>query len=115
MQRLARAWATCARGPVCPNDSAAPSPIGGDASRPCSVTALAEVAWPPHVTVQRGLGVASGPEASARGPGAVLSPRGLSTGLAEASQHPSGPGWLGLSRGDRFTPPWRKGGTFQIS
>lgn len=50
-----------------------------------------------------------------RGPGAVLSPRGLSTGLAEASQHLSGPGWLGLSRGDRFTPPWRKGGTFQIS
>ena len=90
-------------------------PVGGDASRSCSVTALAEVGWAPHVTVQRGLGMASGPEASAHSSGAVLLPRGLSTGLAEASQHLSGPGWLGLSRGDRFTPPWRKGGTFQIS
>lgn len=76
---------------------------------------LAEVRWAPHVTVQRGLGMASGPEASACSSGAVLLRRGLSTGLAEASQHLSGPRWLGLSHGDRFTPPWKKGGNFQIS
>ena len=81
----------------------------------CSVTMLAEVGWAPHVTVQRGLGMASGPKASARSSGAVLLRRGLSTGLAEASQHLSGPRWLGLSHGDRFTPPWKKGGNFQIS